>query len=310
MTSRRRAWFLVRLVVYVTAIAVIFIVRGGSDLKSLRRLVSTGSPADSTLIIAGRDLAPDLIDTLVASYRRDYPDLTVILRTGSTNQALEDLMNRQADVAFLYRPPTAQEQGLLRTLDGDTAVVVPVAVGGLVMLAARDAPPESLTVATIAAAASGAAGRLYVPDPNEGAWDALRERLELPAATTAAGVIYMRDVASVVEAVVGDPGTLGLASTFTLGSDSTARRVPVSPAAGEAAAAPTFPNLVTGAYPLYHWLYVVCREEGGIQGTKFVTHLAGARGQRQVEKAGVVPARQVAREVILSREPLGSRGTE
>jgi ABC-type phosphate transport system substrate-binding protein len=309
MTSKRRTWFLVRLVVYVAAIAVIFVVRGGGDLKPLRRLLATGSAADSTLTIAGRDLAPALVDDLVVGYRRDYPELIVNLAAGGTNQALEDLMNRRADVAFLYRPPTPQEQGLLRTLDGDTAVVVPVAVGGLVVVAADGAPPESLTVAQVVAAAGGATGRFYVPDPNEGAWDALRQRLSLPEQTTA-GVIFMADAPSVVEAVVADPGTLGLASTFTLASGAMVRRVPISAAAGDSAAAPTFANLVTGAYPLYHWLYVVCREEGGIQGTKFVTYLAGARGQRQVEKAGVVPARQMAREVILTREPLGNRGTE
>jgi ABC-type phosphate transport system substrate-binding protein len=310
MTSRRRTWFLIRLAVYVTAIAVLFVVRSGVDLRPVRQLLSTASAADSTLTIAGRDLAPALIDGLVAEYRRDFPALAVALTAGGTNQSLENLLNRQADVAFLYRPPTAAEQAQLRTLDGDTAVVVPVAVGGLAVITADAAAMRSLTVSQVAAAVTGGGGdtaRVYAPDPNEGAWDALRQRLGLPGEGRAAGLIFLTDTKAVVDAVVADPGSLGLVSTFTLADDMGVRRLAVGAAPGDTAAAPTFTNLVTGAYPLYHWLYVACRARGGIQGTKFVTHLASARGQRQVEHAGVVPARQVAREIVLTREPLGGR---
>jgi hypothetical protein len=63
---------------------------------------------------------------------------------------------------------------------------------------------------------------------------------------------------------------------------------------------------VTGDYPLHHKLYVACRATGGIEGTKFVTHLASDRGQRQVRRAGAVPARNVAREIVITRDPPGS----
>jgi ABC-type phosphate transport system substrate-binding protein len=310
MTSRRRTWFLIRLAVYIAAIAVLFVARSGVDLRPMRRLLSTGSAADSALTIAGRDLAPALIDELLADYRRDYPTLAITLTVGSTNQSLENLLNRQADVAFLYRPPTASEQAQLRAVDGDTAEVIPVAVGGLAVITADAAATRSLTVAQIAATVAGhgdGAGRMYIPDANEGAWDALRLKLGLASEDSAAGVVFLADAKAVVDAVVADPGTLGLVSTFTLPDDARVRRVTVSAAPGVTAAAPTFTNLVTGAYPLYHWLYVACRTRGGIQGTKFVTHLASARGQRQVEHAGIVPARQVAREIILTHEPLGSQ---
>ncbi len=309
MTSRRRTWFLIRLAVYITVIAVLFVVRGRVDLDPARRLLSVANAADSTLTIAGRDLAPALIDELLAGYARDYPALTVTLTAGGTNQALEDLLNRRADVAFLYRPPTAAEQAQLRTLDGDTAVVVQVAVGGLAFLAASDAAPPSLTVAQVAAATAGGGARVYAPDPNEGSWDALRQRLAWSGDHEPAGVVFLADAGAVIEAVAADPGTLGLASTFTLRDDPRVQRVALSAAADDTAAAPTFTNLVTGAYPLYHWLYVACRARGGIQGAKFVTHLASPRGQRQVERAGVVPAQQVAREIILTRDPIGSQPT-
>ena len=58
-----------------------------------------------------------------------------------------------------------------------------------------------------------------------------------------------------------------------------------------AAAAPSYENLAVGAYPLHHVLYAACRGNGSLEGAKFVTHLASARGLRQVERAGVLPAR-------------------
>jgi hypothetical protein len=63
--------------------------------------------------------------------------------------------------------------------------------------------------------------------------------------------------------------------------------------------------VATGTYPLHHRLYLACRENGSREGGKFLTYLASARGLRQVERAGVVPARQNAREIILTTSPVG-----
>jgi hypothetical protein len=70
-------------------------------------------------------------------------------------------------------------------------------------------------------------------------------------------------------------------------------------------ALPTYENVATGVYPLYHSLFIACRENGDREGGMFVTHLSSARGLRQVERAGVVPARQVLREIYLNTNPIG-----
>jgi phosphate transport system substrate-binding protein len=304
MALKRRSWFLVRVAVYVAAIAILFIVRGGVGLKSLRRVLDTTAAADSALVIGGRDLAPDLVDRLLTGYQRDYPRLKVALTVGGTNQALEDLLNRRTQVAFLYRPPTRPEQEALRKIDGDTAVVVPVAVGGLqVLTAAPDTAAATLDQLRDSLAGRPGARwqRAYLPDPNQGEWDALAARLGGPA-EPGPGVMFLRDAAAVVAAVAADSGTCGIVSTF--GQDVRAATGRVRPVA--VPVPPTFTNLVTGDYQLYHWLYVACRARGRIEGTKFVTHLASPRGQRQVERTGVVPAQQTGREIILTRDPPGS----
>jgi ABC-type phosphate transport system substrate-binding protein len=311
MSSRRRTWFLVRLAIYVAVVAVLYVVRGEPDWRAVGRLLGGARDGPAELIVAGSDLAPRLIPPLLDHYRRDYPDLTVNLTGGGTNQALEDLLNRRADVAFLLRPPTAEEQAQLRAVDGDTAVVVAIAIGGLAVVTAAGADSSALDLAAVrrllATGIIGGCERLYAPDPNDGLWDAARLRLEGPKVPGDA-VVFLADAAAVVGAVTQDVGACGLVSTLTVdlevGGPLSPR--PLHAGADQTPARPTYANLVTGAYPLYHWLYVACRGRGGIEGTKFVTHLASARGQRQVRRAGAVPARQVAREILITREPPGS----
>ncbi|HOX24536.1 MAG TPA: substrate-binding domain-containing protein [Candidatus Krumholzibacteria bacterium] len=311
MSSRRRTWFLIRLAFYVAVIAVLFLVKGVPDWQAFRRLASGKATSDSLLTVAGRDLAPRLVDSLVVQYRADYPQVTVTLTAGGTNQALEDLVNRRADVAFLYRPPTAAEQAQLRTVDGDTAVVVRVAVGGVALVGAAGADTAALDLDAVrellrTGRAAGCA-RLYAPDPNDGLWDAARLRCDLPD-RTGGDVVFLADETAVASAVASDPDACGLVSTFTIdvAEDDQLVARPVRAESGDPAARPTYTNLVTGAYPLHHWLYVACRGRGGIEGAKFVNHLASARGQRQVRRAGAVPAQQTAREIVITRDPPGS----
>jgi ABC-type phosphate transport system substrate-binding protein len=341
MNPRRRLWLLVRVAIYLAVIAGLVLTRGGVPWKQFVAAVKGAGNPHPTLAIAGRDLAPPLLERLAAEYRRDYPRLTVDLLPGGTNQALEALLAGQADVAFSYRIPTAAEQALFRAADGDTAIVAAVALGGLVLLehaAAGEAPGTIGTTLAIPALREALAAfstapepepalapyctRLYVCDPNEGSWDALFVALGVPApALPAAGepalaaprlgpVTFLADPASVIAAVAATPGAWGLVSTFDAGLDAAAgtRFVGVVAEAGQVAVAPGAASLATGVYPLHHYLHVACRGAGGLEGGKFVTHLASARGLRQVERAGVVPARLVARTIQLTRDPVGAGG--
>jgi len=310
MALQRRTWFLVRLAIYVVVIAVLFAVRGMPDWGALRRLASGETGGPTALTIAGGDLAPPLVASLVAHYRSDYPALTVHLTRGATNQALEDLVNRRADVAFLLRPPTGTEQAELRSVDGDTVIWAPVAIGAVALVSAAGADTTALDLDAVRSllATGRAEGclRLYAPDPNEGVWDAARLRLGGPE-HAGPEVVFLADPAAVASAVATETGACGLVSTFTVDLAEAGTLAARSLRAGPDAAPvrPTYANLVTGAYPLYHWLYVACRGRGGIEGAKFVTYLASDRGQRQVRRAGAVPARQVARQVVITRDPPG-----
>lgn len=344
MNPRRRFWLLVRVAIYLAVIAGLILYRGGVPWRRFVSALKGAGDPQPALTIAGRDLAPPLLERLAVEYQRDYPKLTVELAPGGTNQALEALLAREADVAFSYRALTPGEQALFREADGDTAIVAAVAVGGLALLetaAPGEVPGAIATTLTVAelrealAAIAPSAGarepdpalapycsRLYVCDPNEGSWDALFGRLELPAPEAPAGgdralasprlgqVTFLADPAAVIAAVAAAPGAWGLVSTLDAGLDAATgtRFVGVVAEAGQEAVAPGAVSLATGVYPLHHFLYVACRGAGGFEGGKFVTHLSSARGLRQVERAGVVPAKLVARTIQLSRDPVGAGG--
>ncbi len=307
-SSRRRTWFLVRLAVYVAVVATLALVKGGVGWRRIAGALKADH-AHPSLVIAGRDLAPELVDVLVGKYRLDYPDLELTVRGGGTNQALQDLINGRADVAFLYRRPTADEMRLFQAADGDTAIVVPVAMGGIVLLAPQSGDTAALALPQLEALLAGGTAAptpaLYAPDPNDGLWQAFRGEAQPPAS---ARVVLLADAAAVLAAARDGGGALGLASTLTLPADLAAagvRAVSLIVDGEPAPAAPTPENLAAGRYPLRHRLYAVCRATGGIEAGKFLTHLAGGRAQRQVERAGYLPDSRVLREIVLTRDPVG-----
>lgn len=317
MASKRRTWFLVRVAVYVAVIIGILLVRGGLDWRSALRPLRGAPTGEAVVTVSGRDLAPELLDRLLAFYRQDYPQAQLVAAGGGTYHALEDLANGRADVALLYRRPTAAEQDLLRATAGDTALVFPVAVAAAVLLAGARTTADGLTLDELRAALAGTGpapgARFYAPDPNDGLWDALRARLGLPAADTpgAPPVTWLADAPAVAAAVAADDSAWGLVSTLSVPTDAlglpeTAARILRLRAETDAApAAPTREAVAAGDYPLHHLLLAACVGTGDFEGAKFVTHLASGRGQRQVERSGALPARQVAREVYLTRQPVG-----
>lgn len=306
----RIPWKQTRFLLYLLVVAGLFVLRGPVGWHGL--VPRGGTRAGDSLVVAGRDLAPDLIDRMAGLARRDDPGLPVAVRGGGTNHALEDLINRRANVAFLVRPPSPGEQRLFRSVDGDSADWFAVALGGIALVTGRDGTPDPVAGEDLRRILDGKetprATRLYVPDPNRGIWDALRSALTLPPGEPdrTGGVVFLQDEAAVLDAVREDPGALGVASTLALPEalpPGTAL-APVGTDGGEPAL-PTYESIASGRYPLIHALYAACRGEGDIQGAKFVTLLTGERGQRQVERAGYVPALLYLREVVLTTHPVG-----
>ena len=178
-----------------------------------------------------------------------------------------------------------------------------------------DAAADSLSLEELRALATGSPtarfDRLFVADPNLGLWDAARSQLGIASMEQPRQVIFLENEAAVLGAVAADPRAAGLASSLSLPRDLASlgtRALALRPDAAGPAADPGYEEIAYGEYPLHHHLLAACRARGSIQGTMFVTHLTSDRGQRQVERAGFLPARQTLREVVITRDPIGKTG--
>jgi phosphate transport system substrate-binding protein len=303
--------------IYGVVLLGLIIFRGLPILRSqLERYREEELPANR-LTLAGLDLAPVLIPRLADAYQRLYPEQDLRLLTGGTRQALEDLFNQRADVAFLNRPLTAEEEEIVRSV-GDTALAFPIALGAIAILGSGESLVDSLPVAELRQWLQGGERarpqrrpqRIYGPDPNLGLWTALTEQLDLRGAD-GREVVWLADDQQVAEAVRNDPGSVGFASLLALPTDLSrlgVQAIRVTGAPEQPAAVPRDEEVATGEYPLFHYLYVACRPQGGTLASGFVTFLHSGRGQRLVAREGFLPARNVPREIQLSSEPVVKAG--
>jgi ABC-type phosphate transport system substrate-binding protein len=200
----------------------------------------------------------------------------------------------------------------------DSVLCFPIALGGIEILAHDGAGVDSLEANDLRRALRGDAvpgfDHVYAPDPNTGLWDALRKCLGFSQTSPVPpGVTFLKDEKQVVDAVIADPRGIGITSTLSLPDTVVTEgvhAVAVRPDKGGPAAMPEYVRIGYGDYPLYHYLYAACLANGSVRGAMFVTHLTSDRGQRQIERAGFLPARQTARAIVITRHPLGENGSK
>jgi phosphate transport system substrate-binding protein len=306
--------------VYGAIVLALLLFRFIPGLRPPARVQAPEDASRTSLVLAGLDLAPTLIPRLVEEYHKLYPQVTIRTNPGGTKHALQDLINRDADVAFLSRPLTPEEESIVRAV-GDSAMSYPIALGGIAVLAALGFPADSLQVDDLRRVMTGQrtvrfqAGtdsrlRLYAPDPNLGLWTALTAQLDLPD-TASTSVYWQEDDIRVAQAVAQDPAGLGFASTLALPEGLGRLGVQALPVVGSRtlpASGPTQLAVAAGEYPLFHYLYVACRPDCSPTASGFVSFMHSGRGQRLIEREGFLPAREVPREIQLTSKPLDKIG--
>ncbi len=306
-----------RYVLYAVVVLALLFFRTIPSLRS-HGSASRGAPtaAQRELVLAGFDNAPELITRVVAYYQSLYPKTVLRTLPGGTVQALEDLLNHRADVAFLSRPLLAAEDSVVRAVK-DSLQLFPVAVAGTLVLAGRATTFDSLSVGALrlllrghrpAGLESGGSGllRVYVPDPRTGLWDAITQQLAI-SDTAGANVAWVADDRAVAQAVSANPAAIGLASSLALRDADMqgCRRVRITADRATAATDPTQDRIAGGEYPLYHHLYASCRERPGPDAAAFASFLYGEMGQALIRREGFLPAREIAREIQLAQRPVG-----
>ncbi len=305
--------FRVRFVFYIAILVALLVFRIG---PMLRARFAAFHPAETrpakTVILAGLALAPALIPRLASTYREMYPALDIRIHEGGCKYALQEIANNQADVAFLDRRPTAEEQKLIHAV-ADSAESWPIALGGIAVLSGAQAGFDSISVKDLRAWILGGSTaaprprRIYCPDPNSGLWESIALCLKLPAGATSA-LTWMPTEAEIAHRVATEAGSLGFSSTFSLPPDLDrigARIVPVRGDTASCAAMPIAVAVANGDYPLYHYLFLSYLPSISPAASGFVTFLYSPSGQRLVEREGFLPARETARVIQLIQKPVG-----
>lgn len=306
-----RRWFRLRLAVYVVVISALLVWRNADRIRD-----SFEPSGPARISISGMDLGRPFLTKLLDRYQSDEPELTTVRLGGGSVKALEALLRGQADIGLLCRQPTLSEQLHFESTTGDTLSYHRFALGALRLLGSASLAPDPVRAAELRELLRGRPGerfdRLYALDPNLGLWNLLHERLGLepPGSQRPPTVYFLPDASALRAALGGDPRALGIVSFLCDEAEGDADGTAVFPWYDEQSGAviePSDENVAAGSYPLYHYLYAATRSDVSIHGAKLVTHLVSDRGQRQVWRAGALPARIVAREVFLSRRPLDAR---
>jgi ABC-type phosphate transport system substrate-binding protein len=304
--------------IYGAVVGALLVFRIVPEIRS--RISGVGFPAggSATLTVSGQDVAPELISSAVAEYQGLYPDMDLRVRPGGTLHAVDDLLNRRADVVFMNRELTKAEERIVHAA-GDSMLAYAVALGAIMVVVSSRAPLDSLPVGELREILAGNPGapssggepyRVYAPEPNLGLWGAVATQLGLPE-VPGDGVFWLASEAEVLSAVAADPVGLGLVSTFTFphardGPGWRAIRIGREPG-DSTGALPVAGPIETGTYPLYHYLYAGCLSSVNELGAGFVTFFHSGRGQRWIRREGYLPAREVLHEVQLVQLPIGGQ---
>jgi ABC-type phosphate transport system substrate-binding protein len=318
-SRHRPKWLFVRIAFYLLVVVVVIVLRGpalrtgGTGFR-----FSTESDTVRTITLAGLELAPELVPRIIDDYTFGSPGMHVNAIEGGTARALEAMANRRAVVGLMYRPPNREERAIMLAAVKDSVLYFPIALGGIEILAHDGTGPDSLKADDLRRALGSegvpAFDKVYAPDPNQGLWDALRKCLGIAqSAPVPPSVTFLKDEKQVVEAVIADPRGIGITSTLSLPDTvltEGVHAVAIRADKGGAAAMPEYERIGYGDYPLYHYLYAACLANGSVRGAMFVTHLTSDRGQRQIERAGFLPARQTARPIVITKHPLGESGSK
>lgn len=318
-SRHRPKWLFVRVAFYLLVVVVVIVLRGPAlRMGGTGFRFSTESDTVKTITVAGVELAPELVPRIISDYTWAFPKLHVKTIEGGTARALEAMANHRAQVGLMYRPPNSDERAIMLSAVKDSVLYFPIALGGIEILSRDGTGVDSLTADDLRRALRGepvrAFDHMYAPDPNQGLWDALRTCLGFArTAPVPPGVTFLKDETQVVNAVLADPRGIGITSTLSLPDTVVAsgvHAVAIRADKGGAAAMPEYERIGYGDYPLYHYLYAACLANGSVRGAMFVTHLTSDRGQRQIERAGFLPARQTARAIVITRHPLGETGSK
>jgi len=280
--------------------------RGGFTLAAVLAVAGGAGcgPSDpqlteGTLRVVGSDAAKPMVSAAADSFAGSYKRARISVEGGGTVVGLEELINRQADVAVLSREPLEAEKAAAEEVGVEIALYA-FAKDGLAIVVHRDNPVYALAFGEARAVFTGATRdwaelggqpgriRVYVSGVQSGAWGFVQKKL-LDEAPFVEGAGRAPTTAAVVDSVAAHEDAIGFAGMAEL--DERVKALPISPPDGGPLKVLNVDTVYRKEYPLVRVFYFGTRgipRDNLVSG--FISFVMSTPGQRIVLDAGFVPA--------------------
>jgi phosphate transport system substrate-binding protein len=249
-----------------------------------------------------------------------YPDAHVTLRATSTRDAIVQFLNDSVRFICVDRPFNTEERAVAKHAEKEFDEIA-VAEDALAFIVHRDNPAQEITQDAIRGIASGSLTdwktvasttsggiQLAMTGKNSGTYELLmRHFLKLQ---TDAPVAFVADSQSaVVDFVAEHPRAIGVVSVSAIRDTSKQIRALMVERIDTTTGAKEFvklhqANIYQERYPYHYPVYVYSLI--GVRGVHqgLTTFIASAPGQKNIQKAGLVPKTMPVRLVKLNKEQL------
>lgn len=239
-------------------------------------------------------------------YNREHPEVQIAVSGGGSGTGIRALISGTADIANSSRDISAEEIEQAKAAGVEPMEHV-VAYDGIAVIVHPSNPIEAISLEELSKVFSGQVGdwdglgvgglrpiQVVSRDSASGTYEAFKELV-----ITMGGKEQSRDYAAsalkqtsnqgILALVAQTKSAIGYVGLGYLGES--VKTVPVVPAGGGPAVAPTVESVTAGTYPISRALYCYTNGEptGELKG--YVDWIKGPEGQRIVEELGFVPVK-------------------
>lgn len=275
------------------------------------------TPTSGSIRIAVDECLRPLAEAELEVHSVLYPKTTIQADYVSEAVAFNNLLNDSARVIFATRDLNDEERAIFKS-QTITPTSVKIATDGIALIVNKKNADSTLTLPDFLKMikgeksnwSSGQAAQIVFDNEGSSTVRQLMEKAGLEK-MTAKNIYAVKENAEVVKYVKEHPSSIGIIGVNWISDrdDSLSnsflndiRVVSLSATEGEEAFQPYQAYLADGSYPLTRNVYMISREARSGLGTGFISFVASDKGQRIVQKMGLMPATMPVRFVEIKSE--------
>lgn len=239
-------------------------------------------------------------------YNREHPEVKIAVSGGGSGTGIRALISGTAEIANSSRDITAEEVAQAKAA-GVEAVEHVVAYDGIAVIVHPSNPIEAISLEELSVVFSGQVGdwsalgvgdlgpiQVVSRDSASGTYEAFKELVVTMGGREkgreyAASALKQTSNQGIFSLVAQTKSAIGYVGLGYL--SESVKTVPVVPAGGGPAVAPTAASVTAGTYPISRALYCYTSGEPTGELKRYMDWIKGPEGQRIVEELGFVPVK-------------------